>query len=177
MGFASRGSRTVKLHHCRKKLAAAREECRSSIVRKLSAKGFTSRSVEKALLELENEGFIDDERYGRLFLESLLRTKGDGPASALAKLTRRLGDLSTARVLVQKTYTPETCAAALVTRASYWQKRGYSGSRLCARLGHEGFKSSEIREAGLAWNLNAGDDEISDECFDTLGNREADDQL
>ena len=70
------------------KLLGARDHSSAELTRKLERRDIDETAIRTALAELRAAGYVDDERYARLFAEQLLE-RGRGPMAIRAKLRER----------------------------------------------------------------------------------------
>jgi len=70
------------------RLLAKRDHSSNELRSKLGARGFDEQSVDYALQEMEQHGYLDDVRFATLFAEQRME-KGLGPRGISAKLRER----------------------------------------------------------------------------------------
>lgn len=66
-----------RAYNCAVSLLSRRDHSRNELLRKLKEKGY-SKGAEAAIERLQNSGYIDDERFCRLYASELIRLKGYG---------------------------------------------------------------------------------------------------
>ena len=66
-----------RAYNCAVSLLSRRDHSEKELLRKLKEKGY-SKGAEAAIERLQNSGYIDDERFCRLYASELIRLKGYG---------------------------------------------------------------------------------------------------
>lgn len=70
-------------------LLACREHCRREIVRKLTERGYSRETAEETADKLSEYGYLDDERFARLYAKELKERKKYGAARIKQELMRK----------------------------------------------------------------------------------------
>lgn len=120
------------------------EHGRSMLAAKLAKRGYGRDAAKRALDLLEREGYLDDERFARAWLESRLRRKAEGRRALEAGLfSKGISREVAARALagLAGMASPARERIARELRAAKGEER----DRLVGNLRKAGFSSSEIR--------------------------------
>ena len=111
---------------------------------RLTNKGYENSEIEKALVQLEREGFVSDKSYARIYLENLMNYRSFGFYGARVKLLqKRLDKGLVDRVL--KDFFSEEAEEEIANR---FIKKPSNGRRsrqsLVSALKRKGFRTSVI---------------------------------
>ncbi|MFB6346013.1 MAG: regulatory protein RecX, partial [bacterium] len=107
-------------------------------------KGYPENLVREVMTNLEQEGFLDDEKVARLHVEQRVANKSYGQEKIIAELREKGIDSGKARRLVRQVYPEE---AARRNAREYIEKNDdLAPKKLMSRLQNRGFSSSIIRE-------------------------------
>jgi regulatory protein len=127
------------------RLISRAEQTSLGLRRKLGKAGYASSCVEAVLARLGELGIVDDSRYARLWLQSRLASKAEGPRRLLAALRRRGISRREAESALRSVLSP---AAERELLERFMKKNRLSGEepRIGSTLRGEGFSPSLIRE-------------------------------
>jgi regulatory protein len=137
-------------------LLALRPHFRAELAAKLARRGYPEEEVEAALDRLTREGFLDDAKTARDFVEHRRETHGEGRRRLAAELARR-GAPAAAVDEALADLTPDDDLAAAREAAAVWARRGGVDPRALARhLERKGFSRRAIvtllnEHGGEAW--------------------------
>jgi regulatory protein len=127
------------------RLVSRAEQTAAGLMRKLEKAGHSPLCVKAVLARLEELGIVDDSRYARLWLQSRLAYKSEGPRRLLAALRRRGISRREAEAVLRSVLGP---AAERALLEKFLKKNRLSGgeSNIGNILRGEGFSPSLIRE-------------------------------
>ena len=77
-----------RAYNCAVSLLSRRDHSKMELITKLREKGY-SKGAEQALEKLSNSGYVDDERFCRLYATELVRLKGYGKRRVEQELYRK----------------------------------------------------------------------------------------
>ena len=116
-----------------------------NIKRKLVSKEFDEAGINKALAYLEQQGYIDDEKYARRWVEGRLRNKFDSYNSLYAGLVNKGISGSVARVVLRDLYTEDINANAIRKSIIKYRNLGKTDDYIIGNLSRKGFNTGLIR--------------------------------
>jgi len=127
-------------------LVARSEHSRFQLFQKLLKRGFSDTIAEEICRDFEKRGFIDDQRYAEMWIESRCRRRPEGPDRINAGLRGRGISREVTENAVSRFFTEENLLAVFY-RAVEKEKRRYSENpeALKKRLCYLGFPSYLIR--------------------------------
>ncbi len=133
---------------CRRKAAellGRREHPRKRLVEKLESRGFPGETVRTVLDDLEDRGWLSDERFAREWLRHRIRKGREGRFRLRALLVQRGVDSGLAERIVREAVTEEE-EAAFLERAFEEAERKCSGDkeRIVRYLQRRGFQQGQI---------------------------------
>lgn len=133
---------------CRRKAAellGRREQPRKRLGEKLESRGFPGETVRAVLDDLEDRGWLSDERFAQEWLRNRVRKGREGRLKLQALLVQRGVDSGLAERAVRETVTEEA-EAAFLERAFEEAVRKYSGDRerIVRYLQRRGFRQSQV---------------------------------
>lgn len=131
-------------------LLKIREHSSEELRRKLRMRGFPSEEIEATISYFIQEDIINDSRFAKLYLDSLIRTKTFGFYGLLAKLQSRGVVRAEAQKLVQENLNLE--AEIEIARKFSNRSNAGTGMKLMSQLSRKGFRNEAIRavaQAGL----------------------------
>jgi regulatory protein len=151
------------------RILARRDHFRSELAEKLRRKELSDDEVEAAVLRCVEEGFVDDERVARRFVERRAIAKGWGPRRLRLELEKRgaPAEVAAAASEVDEESEGEALAVALEkaelrARAGWWRLHGARG-RMVSSLVSRGFATGA---AVRAVDRLAAEREITDDASD-----------
>ena len=124
-------------------LAASREHSRAGLARKLKQKGHAAIEVETALDQLEQKGFVNDERAAAGYISVRMRA-GYGPKRILVDLSRHGIPGALARTALAELYPPEQQRKTAQAAARALLARGRDPRTAAAALARRGFLAADI---------------------------------
>lgn len=89
------------------KYCAYQERCRSEVMTKMRQIGADSRQCTEMLVILEQEGFVDDERYARAYVRGKFRINGWGRLKIRNGLRAKLIDSSLIETAIKEEINEE----------------------------------------------------------------------
>lgn len=89
------------------KYCAYQERCRSEVMTKMRHIGADSRQCTEMLVILEQEGFVDDERYARAYVRGKFRINGWGRLKIRNGLRAKLIDSSLIETAIKEEINEE----------------------------------------------------------------------
>ena len=89
------------------KYCAYQERCRSEVMTKMRQIGADSRQCTEMLIILEQEGFVDDERYARAYVRGKFRINGWGRLKIQNGLRAKLIDSSLIETAIKEEINEE----------------------------------------------------------------------
>jgi regulatory protein len=126
---------------------ARREHSREELRRKLLRKEYPQAAVEGALDACERRGYLDDERFARLWTESRIRRRPDGPKKVEAALLSKGVSREIAERVVAELFTEEVIEETLRRAAQKGRRRaGDDPLRLKNYLLSRGFTAPLINK-------------------------------
>jgi regulatory protein len=127
------------------RLISRAEQTNAGLRRKLEKAGHSPLCVRAVLARLGELGIVDDSRYARLWLQSRLAYKSEGPRRLLAALRRRGISRREAEETLRSVLSP---AAERALLEKFLKKKRLSGGEpdIGNTLRGEGFSPSLIRE-------------------------------
>lgn len=152
---------TRRAYNCAVSLLSRRDHSEKELMRKLKEKGYAE-GAEEAIGKLKNSGYVDDERFCRLYASELIRLKGYGKRRVEQELYLK-GVSREIISLVLEEITFDTEALSDIIRRKYLSKMKDEKGRQRAinALMRLGYSYREIRDA-----LNDLDEEITCEVYD-----------
>lgn len=152
---------TRRAYNCAVSLLSRRDHSEKELMRKLKEKGYAE-GAEEAIGKLKNSGYVDDERFCRLYASELIRLKGYGKRRVEQELYLK-GVSREIISLVLEEITFDTEALSDIIRRKYLSKmKDEKGKqRAINAMMRLGYSYREIRDA-----LNDLDEEITCEVYD-----------
>lgn len=152
---------TRRAYNCAVSLLSRRDHSEKELMRKLKEKGYAE-GAEEAISKLKNSGYVDDERFCRLYVSELIRLKGYGKRRVEQELYLK-GVSRDIISLVLEEITFDTEALSDIIRRKYLSKmKDEKGKqRAINALMRLGYSYREIRDA-----LSDLDEEITCEVYD-----------
>ena len=150
-----------RAYNCAVSLLSRRDHSKKELIRKLCEKGFSA-GAEVAVEKLCSSGYVDDERFCRLFASELVRLKGYGRRRVEQELCRKGVDRDViSTVLEEITFDNETLSD--IIKRKYLSKMSDEKGRQKTfnALMRLGYTYGEIRDA-----LRSIDEEITCEVYD-----------
>lgn len=152
---------TRRAYNCAVSLLSRRDHSEKELMRKLKEKGYAE-GAEEAISKLKNSGYVDDERFCRLYATELIRLKGYGRRRVeqelyLKGVSRELISL----VLEEISFDTETLSDIIRRKYLSKMKDEKGKQRAINALMRLGYSYREIRDA-----LNDLDEEITCEVYD-----------
>lgn len=150
-----------RAYNCAVSLLSRRDHSKNELLRKLKEKG-CSDGAEAALEKLEKSGYIDDERFCRLFTSELVRLKGYGKRRIEQELFLKGVDRDTIHTVLDE-FTFDRDALSDIIKRKYLSKMSDEKSvqKAINALMRLGYSYGEIRDA-----LKNIDEEITCEVYD-----------
>jgi regulatory protein len=124
---------------------ARREHSRKELETKLLQKGYPRRVVEETADECEERGYLDDERFARLWTEARLKRKAEGPQKIAALLSKKgiAGELIEG--LLREFFSEDRLSSLIEEAAAKGRKKyGDEREKLQLYLFRKGFTYSQI---------------------------------
>ena len=126
---------------------ARREHSRFELQQKLYNKEFPPEAVRRALDTCEDLGYLDDERFARLWSEQRIRRKPEGPKMIGAKLAQKGVSHDIVERVVGELFTGERLLDTLYRAAERGRRRtGDDPEKLKKYLLSRGFLLTQINE-------------------------------
>ena len=150
-----------RAYNCAVSLLSRRDHSERELLRKLKEKGYAE-GAQEAVEKLKSSGYIDDERFCRLFASELVRLKGYGKKRVEQELYRK-GVSRDIIYSVLEEITFDTDTLSDIIKRKYLSKLNdeKGRQRTFNALMRLGYSYSEIREA-----LISLDEEITCEVYD-----------
>lgn len=150
-----------RAYNCAVSLLSRRDHSRAELMRKLKEKGYSA-GADTALKKLEQGGYVDDERFCRVYASELIRLKGYGKRRIEQELFRKGVDRDTVHGVLDE-FTFDTDTLSDIIKRKYLSKMSDEKGRKRAvgALMRLGYSYGEIRDA-----LENIDVEITCEVYD-----------
>ena len=150
-----------RAYNCAVSLLSRRDHSKKELLRKLREKGYTD-GAEAAIEKLEESGYIDDERFCRMYASELVRLKGYGKRRVEQELSFKGVDRDIIRSVLDEILF-DTDKLSVIIKRKYLSKMSDEKGRRKAfdALVRLGYTYSEIREA-----IKNIDEEITCEVYD-----------
>ncbi|PID99715.1 MAG: hypothetical protein CSA81_14850 [Acidobacteria bacterium] len=116
---------------------------------KLYEKKYTDHEVESALILLKKDGYVDDEQFARMYLESEVIKKGKPLRNIRGKLLQKGIDSGLLAELVAE-YDEEIQEGArlgILREIDKLKARGVDGFDIAQKLVRKGYKIHQIKQA------------------------------
>lgn len=131
-------------------ILSRRDHSESEVRAKLAKKDLGQQVIEETIAWLKDKHLIDDKRYARGYVESILRTKAVGRKWVYSKLKQRGVDEQVITAVLDELLSPEVEGEQLKKAALAW-KRSHARhaddpQRLRRFLGSRGFTDYLISE-------------------------------
>lgn len=143
---------------CREKaveLLARREHSSAELQRKLLQRDFSADMIQTVLSGLIQRGYLDDERFARIYAESRLRRKSIGAAKLAQELTRKGVSREVTERTVAQHCTDEYQRRAVEEAARKARRRvGDDREKLLRALLNRGFGMGYIRNCTIFQQIN-----------------------
>ena len=157
-------ARTVNVrraYNCAVSLLSRRDHSKAELLKKLKEKGF-SEGAECAVEKLCQSGYVDDERFCRIFASELVRLKGYGKRRVEQELFRKGVSRDVIHTVLEEISFDNDALSDIIKR-KYLSKMNDEKGRQKAfnALMRLGYSCSEIRDA-----LKLIDEEITCEVYD-----------
>lgn len=136
-----------RAYNCAVGYLSRRDHSARELLLKLRQKGYKE-SAEYAVEKLENEGYVDDERFARMYVRELINIKKYGKRRIEQELYRKGIDREIVSLIMEETEfdTDELCA--LINRKYYRYLSDEKGiNKTVAALMRMGYSFSEIKSA------------------------------
>lgn len=144
-------------------LLARRDHSEKELMKKLSLKGYTF-GAQQAVDKLKKAGYIDDERFARLYVKELQNLKKYGKKRIEQELYRKGIDREIIYCVLEETEFPESGLIALIERKYMRYLSNEKGvQKTINALVRLGYSYGEIRDALKQINENA---EISEVIYE-----------
>lgn len=150
-----------RAYNCAVSLLSRRDHSEKELLRKLKEKGY-SEGAEVAVEKLKNSGYIDDERFCRLFATELVRLKGYGKKRVEQELFRKGVSRDTVFSVLEEISFDTDTLSDIIKRKYLSKMTDEKGrQRTFNALMRLGYSYSEIRDA-----LRSLDEEFTCEVYD-----------
>lgn len=103
---------------------ARREHSAFELKRKLLHKDFPVSVVEKVLEECRRQNYLDDERFTRIWAESRIRRKAEGPLKVAAKLSQKGVAQGIVERVLAELFTDEQLEESITRAVEKGRKKG-----------------------------------------------------
>ncbi|MFP4489840.1 MAG: regulatory protein RecX [Spirochaetaceae bacterium] len=124
---------------------ARREHSRFELRRKLLHKEFPRPQVETVLDECEQAGYLDDQRFARLWAESRIKKRTEGPVKVAAKLAEKGVSREIAEKVVAELFTDKVIETSLrAAEEKGRRKHGEDEAKVVKYLYSRGFTMEHI---------------------------------
>ncbi len=150
-----------RAYNCAVSLLSRRDHSERELLNKLAVKGYKD-GAEEAVEKLKNGGYIDDERFARLYVRELQTLKKYGKKRIEQELFRKGVDRGIIRAVLEETEFDEEELIALIRRKYGRYLSDEKGiNKTVNSLLRMGYSYGEIRGALRAINKNNEfDDEV-----------------
>lgn len=136
-------------------LLSRRDHTKKEISDKLRLKGY-SQYIDSVTEKLTNQGYLNDERFAKMFVRELISLKGYGKRRIEQELIRKGVDRDTVREILSETEVPEGRINEIITKKySRYLDTEKGVQKTFNALMRLGYSYGEIRDALK---------EIADEC-------------
>ncbi len=140
-------------------LLSRRDHSEGELRQKLRQKGYSD-GIEEALDKLKGQGYLDDERFARMYVGELIRLKGYGKARLKRELYRKGVSREITDIILEEAEFPEDKLEKIIRRKYMRYLDDEKGVRRTVNaLLRLGYSFGEIRDA----LKNVADEEITDE--------------
>lgn len=135
----------ILVQHKSVDLLARRDHSVQELRQKLLQRNYSPDTVEIVLTRLQEKGYLDDERFARIWIRSRLRKQPESPAMLKAGLLKKGVDRQTAEdALAAAELDSEALALQTAKRAA---SRGSDRQKVVRVLQRKGFRQSEAIRA------------------------------
>ncbi len=150
-----------RAYNCAVSLLSRRDHSEKELLRKLREKGYSS-GAEEAVLKLKESGYVDDERFCRIFAGELIRLKNYGRRRIEQELSRKGVSRDIISAVLEE-FTFDSDRLSDIIKRKYFSKMTDEKGRQRAvnALMRLGYSYGEIRDA-----LKEIDQEITCEVYD-----------
>lgn len=150
-----------RAYNCAVSLLSRRDHSKKELMTKLREKGFTE-GAEKALDKLCNSGYVDDERFCRLYASELVRLKSYGKKRVEQELYRKGIDRDIIYNVLEEISFDSNALCDIIKRKYLNKMSDEKGKqKAVSALMRLGYSYGEIRDA-----LNELDEELTCEVYD-----------
>lgn len=150
-----------RAYNCAVSLLSRRDHSKKELLRKLREKGYTD-GAEAAIEKLEESGYIDDERFCRMYASELVRLKGYGKRRVEQELSFKGVDRDIIRSVLDEILFDTDKLSGIIKRKYLSKMSDEKGRRKAFdALVRLGYTYGEIREA-----IKNIDEEITCEVYD-----------
>ncbi len=150
-----------RAYNCAVSLLSRRDHSKKELLQKLREKGY-SNGAEEAVEKLCNSGYIDDERFCRLFASELIRLKGYGKRRVEQELYRKGVDREIIYYVLEEFSFDSDTLSDIIKRKYLLKMSDEKGrQKVFNALVRLGYTYGEIRDA-----LKNIDEEITCEVYD-----------
>ena len=150
-----------RAYNCAVSLLSRRDHSENELMRKLREKGY-GEGAQEAVEKLKSSGYVDDERFCRVYASELIRLKGYGKRRVEQELYRKGVSRETiSNVLEEFTFDNDTLSDIIKRRYLYKMTDEKCTRRAVNALMRLGYSYGEIRDA-----LNEINEEIPCEVYD-----------
>lgn len=148
----------ILVYEARRKILdyqAVREHSSGELRRKLSQgtlkreRRFPDSIIDRAIMELTHEGYVDDLRFSEAWIESRLRKNPEGRDRLSAGLQAKGVSREIVRTALEQQVTDAMMQEAIgrLVRKALARSGGMDARRLASFLSRKGFSFSEVRQA------------------------------
>lgn len=141
-------------------ILAQREHCRREVITKLMQRGYSREVAEEAADRLSEYGYLDDERFARLYVKELKEKKKYGKARIKQELFRKGIDRDIADAVLSQTEENSEDEIKELLRKKYplFMNDEKIKNRAINALIRYGYGITEIKKAMLSIENNYGND-------------------
>ncbi|MBE6774783.1 MAG: regulatory protein RecX [Ruminococcaceae bacterium] len=136
-----------RAYNCAVGYLSRRDHSSAELLLKLRQKGYRE-SAEYAVEKLRNEGYVDDERFARMYVRELINVKKYGRKRVVQELYRKGVDREVISLVLEETHFDESDLCALISRKYLRYLSDEKGiKKTVAALMRMGYSFSEIKSA------------------------------
>ncbi|MDP3741194.1 MAG: regulatory protein RecX [bacterium] len=140
-----------KIYEKAVKLLAIRMHTTGELHQKLKRRGFSDNNIRPVLRQLEDQKFLDDQRFAEIFVDNLKRFKDFGYYGIKARLQHRQIPSDMAAAALAEFFTEEDELVVARRYSSKLKKQGRDTHEQQIRsLQGKGFRNEAIREVTRA---------------------------
>ena len=150
-----------RAYNCAVSLLSRRDHSKKELITKLREKGY-SVGAEAAVMKLEASGYVDDERFCRIYASELIRLKGYGKRRVEQELYRKGVDRDIIYSVLEEISFDSDTLSGIIKRKYIGRMSDEKGRQKAVNvLMRLGYSYGEIRDA-----LKNLDEEITCEVYD-----------